>query len=97
MVIHPKYRTIGLGTKIIHEALPIVATIYVELIAVMAKYSPSAEKAGMRKIVEQESVESVSDVSMMLTGLGFDLPTFRQRTLCQRKTSNSKSCTIRQG
>ena len=42
------------------------------------KYSPSAEKASMRKIVEQESVESVSDVSMVLTELGFDLPTFRQ-------------------
>ena len=44
-----------------------------ELIAVMAKYSPFAEKASMRKIAEQQSVESVSDVSKVLTGLGFDL------------------------
>ncbi len=30
-------------------------------------------QAGMRKIAEQQSVESVSDVSKMLTELGFDL------------------------
>ena len=39
----------------------------------MAKYNPFAEKAGMKKIVEQQSVESVSDVSKMLLELGFDL------------------------
>ena len=73
VVIHPKYRTIGLGAKLIRETLSLVGTPYVELIAVMAKYSPFAEKAGMRKIAEQQSVESVSDVSKVLTGLGFDL------------------------
>ena len=39
----------------------------------MAKYSPFAEKAGMQKIAEQQSVESVSEVSKMLSALGFDL------------------------
>jgi ABC-type ATPase with predicted acetyltransferase domain len=73
VVIHPKYRTIGLGAKIIRETLPLAGTSYVEMIAVMAKYNPFAEKAGMRKIAEQQSAESVSDVSKMLTGLGFDL------------------------
>jgi hypothetical protein len=73
IVIHPKYRTIGLGAKLIRETLPLVGTPYVELIAVMAKYSPFAEKAGMRKIAEQQSGESVLDVSKVLTGLGFDL------------------------
>jgi ABC-type ATPase with predicted acetyltransferase domain len=73
VVIHPKYRTIGLGAKLIRETLPLAGTSYVEMIAVMAKYNPFAEKAGMQKIAEQQSVESVSDVSKMLTGLGFDL------------------------
>ena len=59
IVIHPKYRTIGLGAKLIRETLPLAGTPYVELIAVMAKYSPFAEKAGMQKIAEQQSVESV--------------------------------------
>jgi hypothetical protein len=73
VVIHPKYRTIGLGAKIIRETLPLVGTPYVELIAVMAKYSPFAEKAGMRKVAEQQVVESVSVVAKALSDLGFDL------------------------
>ncbi|MCW3994534.1 MAG: hypothetical protein NWE98_00085, partial [Candidatus Bathyarchaeota archaeon] len=73
IVIHPKYRTIGLGAKLIRETLPLVGTPYVEMIAVMAKYSPFAEKAGMRKVAEQQTVKSVSAVSEVLLGLGFDL------------------------
>jgi GNAT superfamily N-acetyltransferase len=73
VVIHPKYRTIGLGAKLISETLPLVGTPYVEMIAVMAKYSPFAEKAGMQKITQQQSVESVSEVSKTLQQLGFDL------------------------
>jgi ABC-type ATPase with predicted acetyltransferase domain len=73
VVIHPKYRTIGLGAKLIRESIPFVGTQYVEMIAVMAKYSPFAEKAGMQKVVEQQAVESVSAVSKTLLELGFDL------------------------
>ncbi|MEM3579608.1 MAG: GNAT family N-acetyltransferase, partial [Candidatus Bathyarchaeia archaeon] len=49
VVVHPKYRTIGLGTKLVKETLPLVGTPYVEMPAVMAKYNPFAEKAGMQK------------------------------------------------
>jgi hypothetical protein len=73
VVIHPKYRTIGLGAKLIHETFPLVGTPYVELIAVMAKHNPFAEKAGMQKIAEQQKVESVSRVSKVLLELGFNL------------------------
>ena len=73
VVIYPKYRTVGLGAKLIRESLPLVGAPYVEMIAVMAKYNPFAEKAGMQKIAEQQSVESVSAVSKVLFELGFDL------------------------
>lgn len=73
VVIHPKYRTIGLGAKLISGTLSLVGTPYVEMIAVMAKYNPFAEKAGMKKITEQHSVDSVSEVSKALFELGFDL------------------------
>jgi ABC-type transport system involved in cytochrome c biogenesis ATPase subunit len=73
VVIHPKYRTVGLGAKLIRETLPLVGTPYIEMIAVMAKYSPFAEKAGMQKVAEQQSVQSVSAVSKALLELGFDL------------------------
>jgi ABC-type ATPase with predicted acetyltransferase domain len=73
VVIHPKYRSIGLGAKLIRETLPLAGTRYVEMIAVMAKYSPFAEKAGMKKIAEQQATKSLSDISKVLTELGFDL------------------------
>jgi len=59
VVIHPKYRTIGLGAKLIRQTLSLAGTPQVEMIAVMAKYNPFAEKVGMQKILEQQSVESV--------------------------------------
>ena len=55
------------------KALPLVGTRYVEMIAVMAKYNPFAEKAGMQKIAEQQKIEGVSEVSKVLLKLGFDL------------------------
>jgi GNAT superfamily N-acetyltransferase len=88
VVIHPKYRTIGLGAKLIGETLPLAGTRYVELIAVMAKYSPFAEKAGMQKVSEQKSVKSVSKVSEVLQGLGFDLQLIGSAQYIQAKLEN---------
>ena len=51
VVVHPKYRTIGLGVKIVKETLPLSPTPYTETVAVMAKYNPFFEKAGMTKIM----------------------------------------------
>jgi ABC-type ATPase with predicted acetyltransferase domain len=73
VVIHPKYRTIGLGAKLIRETLAHAGTPYVELIAVMAKYSPFAEKAGMQKIAEQKITGPICKVSKALQELEFDL------------------------
>jgi ABC-type ATPase with predicted acetyltransferase domain len=73
VVIHPKYRTIGLGAKLIRETLPLVGTPFVELVAVMAKYSPFAEKAGMRRIAEQQPSKVISRLADALLEMGFDL------------------------
>ena len=73
VVIHPKYRTIGLGTKIIHETLPLAGTSCVEMVTVMARYNPFAEKAGLRKITEQQPLPSILKISGLLEKLGFSL------------------------
>jgi ABC-type ATPase with predicted acetyltransferase domain len=73
IVIHPKYRTIGLGEKLIRDTLPQVGTPYVELVAVMAKYSPFAERAGMRKVVEQQSIEGIKRQTQVLESFNFNL------------------------
>ena len=88
VVIHPKYRTIGLGEKIIAETLPQAGTPNVELIAVMAKYSPFAEKAGMQKVVEQQSVEGVKKLTQTLFHLGFDLQLLGSQRYVQSKLAS---------
>ena len=73
IVVHPKYRSIGLGSLLIRKTLPLAPTRYVELVAVMARYNPFAEKGGMRKIAVQEPTKSVKKIAVVLKELGFDL------------------------
>jgi len=73
VVIHPKYRTIGLGIKLVRETLPLAGTEYVEMPAVMAKYNPFAEKAGMQKITEQHPPKEALKIAEILQSLGFNL------------------------
>jgi GNAT superfamily N-acetyltransferase len=96
VVIHPKYRTVGLGARLIRETLPLASTPYVELIAVMAKYSPFAEKAGMRKVAEQQSVETVSKISKMLLELGFDMHLLGSERYVKAKLENLSSAQLSQ-
>jgi ABC-type transport system involved in cytochrome c biogenesis ATPase subunit/GNAT superfamily N-acetyltransferase len=73
VVIHPKYRTIGLGAKLIRETLALAGTPFVELVAVMAKYSPFAQKAGMQKVATQQHSKEIMLVARALEDNGFDL------------------------
>jgi len=72
VVIHPKYRTIGLGAKIVAETLPLAGKPYVETIAVMAKYNPFFEKAGMTKIAETTPNPQVLKVVEKLRTFNFN-------------------------
>jgi ABC-type lipoprotein export system ATPase subunit len=73
VVVHPKYRTIGLGAKLVRETLPLTGTLYVEMPAVMAKYNPFGEKAGMQKIAEQPPPKEALKVADVLHQLGFNI------------------------
>jgi ABC-type lipoprotein export system ATPase subunit/GNAT superfamily N-acetyltransferase len=72
VVVHPKYRTIGLGAKIVHETLARAGTPFVETLAVMAKYNPFFEKAGMQKIAESKPAKGVLWALERLRLLGFN-------------------------
>jgi GNAT superfamily N-acetyltransferase len=72
VVVHPKYRTIGLGTKLVKETLSLAGTRYVEMPAVMAKYNPFAEKAEMQKIVQQPPPKEALKIAEILHQLGFN-------------------------
>ena len=72
VVVHPKYRTMGLGTKLVKDTLRRVGKPYVEMVAVMAKYNPFAERAGMRKILESKPNPAVLEAMEKLRKLGFN-------------------------
>lgn len=72
VVVHPKYRSIGLGVKLVGDTLPIVGTRCVETVAVMAKYNPFFEKAGMWKAAESKPNAHLLKSILRLEALGFD-------------------------
>ena len=50
VVVDPKYRSIGLGVKLVKDTLARVGYPYVEILAVMGQYNPFAVKAGMLNV-----------------------------------------------
>jgi len=89
--MHPKYRTIGLGHKLIRETLEHAGTPYVETVAVMAKYNPFFEKAGMRKIAKSPQVKSALNVAEMLKTLGFNTTFLRSSKYVLKKLASLSS------
>jgi ABC-type transport system involved in cytochrome c biogenesis ATPase subunit/GNAT superfamily N-acetyltransferase len=73
VVMHPKYRSISLGAKLVHDTLPFVGVSNVETVAVMAKYNPFFEKAGMKKIAQSAPSRHVTAALARLEALGFDV------------------------
>jgi len=71
VVIHPKYRTIGASVKLLRESLPLCGREYVEMIAVMARYNPFAEHAGMARVGESQPNKSILEAIEKLEQLGF--------------------------
>ena len=90
VVVHPKYRTIGLGQRLVHETLPRAGTPFVELIAVMAKYNPFAERAGMTKIAEQPPAKKASKIAETLRKLGFNITFFGSKRYVLNKLRSLK-------
>jgi len=77
IVVHPKYRTIGLGHKLVRETLEQAGTPYVETVAVMARYNPFFERAELRKIAESQPVKEAFKVADVLKTLGFNITFLR--------------------
>ncbi|MBN2336722.1 GNAT family N-acetyltransferase, partial [Candidatus Bathyarchaeota archaeon] len=87
VIVHPKYRTIGLGAKLIKDTLRLTGRRHVELIAVMAQYNPFAEKAGMKKILVKEPTEKIVKAVDRLSMLGFNPAMLASRKYNERGLS----------
>ena len=72
VVLHPKYRGIGLGERLVRQTLALAGTTYVEAIAVMARINPFFERAGMRRIAESKPSLAVLEALEKLGQMGFE-------------------------
>jgi GNAT superfamily N-acetyltransferase len=88
VIVHPKYRTIGLGARLIRDTLRLTGRRHVELIAVMAQYNPFAEKAGMKKILVKEPTEKIVEAINRLKALGFNPAMLASRRYNERKLAS---------
>jgi len=91
VVVHPKYRTIGLGSKLVRQTLSLAGTPYVEMVAVMAKYNPFGEKAGMQKIAEQPPSKKGLAIARVLEELGFNIQLLGSRNYVLKKLQHMKA------
>lgn len=89
VVVHPKYRSIGLGERIVHETLPLCGTEHAETIAVMAKYNPFFERAGMAKIAESLPSKHITTAFQELEKLGFDSTLLASINYTEQKISQT--------
>jgi ABC-type transport system involved in cytochrome c biogenesis ATPase subunit/GNAT superfamily N-acetyltransferase len=87
VVVHPKYRTIGLGQQLVRETLAQCGTPYVETTAVMARYNPFFEKAGMTQIHTTTPPKQAQTIRNTLAQLNFNttLLNSEEYTLTQLK------------
>jgi ABC-type transport system involved in cytochrome c biogenesis ATPase subunit len=85
VIVHPKYRSIGLGEKIVKETLTQAGTPCVETVAVMAKYNPFFEKAGMTRVAESKLNPYVNRALEQLETLGFETALLSATDLTQQK------------
>jgi len=93
VVVAPKYRGIGLGVRLVKETMPLVGVPYVETLAVMAKYNPFFEHAGMKEVeYEREYDKKQQKVLEILEGMGLnvELSKSKKRNLEWLKTLNKK-------
>jgi len=83
VVIHPKFRGIGLGSYLVKETMQKVDVKVIEALAVMARYNPFFEKAGMARVdysIDRRSKEK--EVRSFLESNNFDFDFVKSKTYC---------------
>jgi len=84
VIIHPKFRGIGLGAFLVRETMPKVDAKVVEVLAVMAKYNPFFEKAGMIRVdYERDEVSEEKKIRRFLEAHNFNLDFVRSKSYCR--------------
>ncbi len=83
VVIHPKFRGIGLGAFLVKETMPKVDVKVIEALAVMARYNPFFEKAGMVKVdYKTNSYSKENEIKNFLESHNFDFDFLKSKNYC---------------
>ena len=85
VIIHPKYRSIGLGEKLVKDTLIFAGTPFIEAIAVMGRYNPFLEKAGMRKIAQSKPNKHIVNALQQLEAMDFDIKLLTSTDYTERR------------
>jgi len=78
IIVHPKYRGIGLAVRIVRKTMSLLNVPYVECVAVMPRYNPFLKHAGMIE-VKVEPSRILEHIYMTLEKMGFNLDMIQSR------------------
>lgn len=92
VIIHPKFRGIGLGAFLVQETMPKVDAKVVEVLAVMAKYNPFFEKAGMVRVnYRRDEISAEKKIRRFLEARNFLFDFTRSKAYCRNFFSQLSS------
>jgi ABC-type lipoprotein export system ATPase subunit/GNAT superfamily N-acetyltransferase len=83
VIIHPKYRGIGLASELVRQTLQLVNARLVETVAAMARYNPFFEKAGMTLVGKMALQKDQIDLLQFLDRTGGKLSLLHNKPLCK--------------
>jgi hypothetical protein len=89
VIIEPRFRSLGLATRLVKETMPIMDVPFIEALAVMGRISPLFEKAGMTRFDPPASTSCVR-LTEALAAVGVDEPDLIDPRLVQQKLDKLK-------
>jgi hypothetical protein len=71
VIIEPRFRSLGLGARLVRETMPLMGIAFIEALAVMGQVNPFFEKAGMTRFDPPVSADCVRFIEA-LDAIGID-------------------------
>jgi hypothetical protein len=96
VIIHPKFRGIGLAQELVKQTMPLVNARIVECVAAMAKYNPFFEKAGMTLAGKMELQTDQKKLLEFIETYSGKVSLLHNKALCKAFLNNLDSAQIGQ-
>ena len=96
VIIHPKFRGIGLAQELVRQTLPLVNAKIVECVAAMAKYNPFFEKGGMTLAGKMELQPDQKKLLEFIENANGKVSLLHNKALCKAFLNELNSAQIQQ-